>query len=142
MIEILYCTVAGLFISIQSSFNSHLSEKVGGMETVTITHLIGLITSLIILFFVGNGDISRIGEVNKLYLTGGVLGVAIVFGVTAGVGVLGPSMTMGIVVISQLAMGVIIELGGLFGHDRLKFSLNQPLGIAIMIVGLMILKMK
>lgn len=142
MPEIIYCALAGLLITTQSSFNARLNEKIGGIETVTLAHFIGLIGSLIALYFIGKGDFSKIQEVNKLYLTGGFLGVAIVFGITSSVGTLGPSLTMGIVVISQLIMGLIIEWGGLFGHEKINFSLNQPIGVILMIIGLIVLKAK
>lgn len=142
MIEIFYCALAGFLITVQSSFNSRLSEKIGGIETVATAHLIGLIGSLLMLWMIGKGDFSKIHEVNKLYLTGGLLGVIIVFGITSSVGVLGPSLSMGIVVISQVMTGLLIEWNGLFEHEKLKFALNQPIGVILMIAGLFLLKIK
>lgn len=142
MAEIMYCAVAGLLISAQSSFNSRVSEKIGGIETVALAHFVGLIGSIILLFIIGRGDFTRLGEVNKTYITGGLLGVVIVLGITSSVGALGPSLTMGVVVVSQLLMGLLIEWFGLFGHEKIKFAFTQPLGIAIMVLGLFILKMK
>lgn len=142
MLAVFYCVISGLMISIQGSFNARMSEKIGTIETVTFTHLVGLITSLILLLIIGKGDLLKLGEAHKLYWTGGAMGVIIVFGVASSVGNLGPSLTMGIVVISQLIMGLLIEWAGLFEHEKIKFALNQPLGVAIMIVGLLVLKMK
>lgn len=142
MLEIIYCAVAGLLISAQSSFNSRVSEKIGGIETVALAHLVGFIGSVALLLIIGRGDFTKLGEVNKTYITGGLLGVVIVLGITSSVGALGPSLTMGVVVISQLLMGLLIEWVGLFGHDRIQFAYTQPLGIAIMVIGLFILKMK
>lgn len=142
MIEIVYCALAGFLITVQSSFNSRLSEKIGGIETVATAHLVGLLGSILMVLIIGKGDFLKINEVNKLYWTGGLLGVIIVFGITSSVGVLGPSLSMGIVVISQVITGLLIEWNGFFEHEKLKFAFNQPIGVILMLAGLIILKLK
>lgn len=53
---------------------------------------------------------------------------------------MGPTFGIGIILISQLLAAALIDAFGLFGSERLRFSLNHFLGIAIMIAGIVIFK--
>ena len=91
-------------------------------------------------FFFGDGSYTHLKEVNKIYLLGGILGVVITFTVMKSVGSMGPTLGIGIILISQLLAAALIDYFGLFDSEKIKFSLNQFLGIAIMIVGIIIFK--
>lgn len=90
--------------------------------------------------FLGDGNYSNLKDSNKLYLLGGALGVVITFTVIKSVSSMGPTFGIGIILISQLLAAALIDAFGLFGSERLRFSLNHFLGIAIMIAGIVIFK--
>ncbi|WP_353893236.1 DMT family transporter [Proteinivorax hydrogeniformans] len=142
MLGILYSMMAGVFISVQSAFNANVSTKVGGVETTAIVHGVGFIASLILLSFWREGDVSKIGEVNKLYLLGGVLGVGIVFSAMKGVSLLGAAFSISILLVAQLLVAVLIDTFGLFGMDKVALTVNKPIGILIMIIGVLIFQSK
>jgi len=72
---ILYSLLAGVFIFLQSVFNAQASEKLGLWQTNAIVHGLGFLVSFSIFLAVRDGDLQKIGEVNKVYLLGGVFGV-------------------------------------------------------------------
>ena len=47
-------------MSLQGVFNTRLSDKIGSWETNTIVQASGLILTLIVLFFFGNGNFKEI----------------------------------------------------------------------------------
>lgn len=139
---ILYSLLAGVFICLQSVFNSQASEKLGLWQTNAIVHGLGFLVSFSIFLFVRDGEWQKIGEVNKVYLLGGVFGALIVFAVMKGITSIGPAYSVSILLISQLLVALIIDSLGLFGVEKVPMNLNKVMGIGIMIAGLIIFKLK
>ncbi len=142
MLGIICAIISGIAMSIQGVFNTRLGEKIGLWETTALVQAIALLCSLIILFLFGDGSFSNLKTTNKFYLLGGVLGVVITYTVIKSVGNMGPTLGIGIILIAQLLSAAIIDAFGLFGSEKIKFSLNNFIGIAIMIIGIVIFKWK
>ena len=139
---ILFAIAAGVFISLQGVFNTRLGEKIGFWETNTFVHGSGLILTLIMLIAAGSGSFTRIGEVNKLYLLGGALGVLIIFSVMNAISALGATYSVAILLVTQLIVATFIDSFGLFGSPIIKFDITKFLGIVIMIIGIVVFKIK
>ncbi|WP_373897282.1 DMT family transporter [Haloimpatiens sp. FM7315] len=142
MIGIIMSILAGIFMSLQGVFNTRLGEKIGVWETNVFVQGTGLILTLIILFVAKNGDFKQIKTANKLYLLGGVLGALIIFTVMRGIKSLGPTYSIATILVAQLLAAAIIDAFGLFGSEKIVFSLNKYLGVALMIIGIVVFKWK
>jgi len=140
MFGIICAIISGIAMSVQGVFNTRLGEKIGIWETTLLVQAIALILSLVVFFFFGDGSYTNLRSANKIYLLGGVLGVLITFTVIKSVGSMGPTLGIGIILISQLLAAAIIDAFGLFESEKINFSLNQFLGIAIMIAGIVLFK--
>ena len=140
MFGIICAIISGIAMSIQGVFNTRLGEKIGVWETTLLVQAIALMVSIVIFFFLRDGSYAYLRNSNKMYLLGGVLGVVITFTVIKSVSSMGPALGIGIILISQLLSAALIDAFGLFGSERIKFSLNHFLGIAIMIIGIVIFK--
>lgn len=139
---ILFSLIAGVLITLQGVFNSRASEKVGLWETTTLVHVLGLSLTLICLLLLGNGSFKRIGDINYLYLLGGSFGAVIVFSTIKGITTLGPTLSIAIVLITQLLVATVIDCCGLFGTTPIKFDITKVVGIIMMIGGIFIFKLK
>lgn len=142
MLGIIYAIVSGISMSLQGVFNTKLGEKIGTWETNVLVQLIGLILTVIITVFAGKGNFKELNNANKLYLLGGVLGVVIIFTVMMSIGSLGTTYAIGVILISQIIAAAIIDYFGLFGTEKLNFTLKDFLGVAIMIIGIIVFKWK
>lgn len=142
MFGILLAIISGLSMTIQGVFNTRLGEKIGVWETNVIVSSSAFLITIIISFFLRDGSYQMIKDSNKLYLLGGALSVVITFTVMKSIGLMGPTCGIGIILVAQLLSAAIIEAFGLFGSDKIKFSLNEFIGIAIMIIGIVIFKWK
>lgn len=140
MFGIICAIISGIAMSVQGVFNTRLGEKIGVWETTLLVQIIALIVSLSVFLICGNGSYANLKEANKLYLLGGILGVVITFTVMKSVSSMGPSLGIGIILVSQLLTAALIDAFGLFGNEKMSFSLNNFLGIAIMIIGIIIFK--
>lgn len=129
-------------MSIQGVFNTRVQEKLGIWEATTIVQGTGFLITLVLLYFLGNGNFRAIKDVNKLYLLGGLIGVIITWSVIKSVGTLGPAVGISTILIAQLLAAGLISKFGLFGSEKIPFGLKEMLGIAIMIIGVVIFKWK
>ena len=139
---IIFSILAGLTMSLQGVFNTRVSEKIGLWETNLIVQGIAFIISLIIFFFFKDGNLSNIKSVNKLYLLGGVLGVFITYSVMKGIGDLGPTYSIILILITQLLSAALIEVLGLFSSTKVQLTFNNYLGILLMLIGIFLFKFK
>lgn len=142
MFGIVSSIIAGISMSIQGVFNTRLGEKIGEFQANAFVQGTGFILALILVFFTGTKNFNHIKEANKLYLTGGILGVIIVLTVMAGIKALGPACCIAIILIAQLSSAALIDAFGLFESTQIKFGANKIAGMIIMIIGIIIFKWK
>lgn len=142
MTGIIYALVAGVFVAMQTVFNARVSEQVGLWEATTIVHLVGLLFSLAMLAFLGEGQFGKWPEVNKLYLLGGAFGVIVVYGMMRGVLAIGTTLAVSILIVTQLTVAMLIDFFGWFGTPRVMIDWTKPMGIAVMVIGIIIYKLK
>lgn len=142
MLGLVFSIIAGICMSLQGVFNTRLSEKIGLWETNTLVQISGLVLTIIILLFLGDGNFKNIKQSNKIYLLGGVLGVIIIYAVMKGIEELGPTYSISTILIAQLTAAGIIDAFGLFGSDQIKFGVSKIIGVLVMVSGILIFKWK
>ncbi|WP_421383244.1 DMT family transporter [Bacillus salacetis] len=139
---IIFSLLAGIFITLQGIFNTNVSSMVGLWYTTAIVHGIGLLGSIAVLLFLKDGSLSKITEVNKVYLIGGLFGVIIVYSTMKGISMAGPAFSISVVLISQLTIALIINTFGLLGVEAVPLSFSKIIGVLVMITGVVIFQMK
>lgn len=137
---IIFAIIAGSAMSIQGVMNTRLSEKIGLYESNVIVQGTAFILALIALWIMGKGNFRALGEVNKLYLLGGVFGILITVTVMLAIGKLSPTVAISIILISQLAVAALIDAFGIMGSEKVAFSWNKYVGLALMIGGVLLFK--
>ncbi|MFL0195105.1 DMT family transporter [Clostridium sp. WILCCON 0269] len=142
MLGILYSIIAGVSMSLQGVFNTRLSEKIGLWLTNAIVQGVGFIITLIIVLLINHESLANLNRCKKLYFLGGVLGVIIIITVMQGIKLLGVTHSIAIILTAQLLAAAVIDFFGLFDSPKINFTLNKIVGIAVMIVGIIILKWK
>lgn len=136
----IFSAIAGAMMSIQGVMNTRLSDKIGLYESNVFVQGTAFIFSLIALLFLKNGDFKAITQVNKFYLFGGLIGLIITITVMLGVGKLGPTVAISTILISQLLVAAIIDAFGLMGSEKIPFTINKYIGIALMLAGMLVFK--
>jgi len=142
MIGILMSIIAGAAMSIQGVFNTRLSDKIGTLETNVFVQGTAFVLGLIALLFYRKGDFTQLLNVNKLYLTGGVLGIIITITVMLSIKDLKPTYAISIILISQLLVAALIDAFGLFDSEKLAFGWEKYVGLGLMIAGVILFKLK
>lgn len=142
MLGAIFSIIAGAAMSIQGVFNTRLSEKIGLYESNTFVQLTAFIVSLVVMLIFGKGKFFSFTQVNPLYLTGGLIGVVITVTVMLAIGNLSPTVAISIILISQLIVAALIDMFGLFETKQVAFHFSKIIGIALMIAGVVVFKLK
>ena len=89
-------------MSIQGVMNTRLSEKIGLYESNLFVQGTAFLLSIVAALILGQGSLASLGEVNRIYLFGGVLGLVITITVMLGIQGLSPTVSISIILSSQL----------------------------------------
>ena len=142
MTGFIFALIAGATMSVQGVFNTRVSEKIGLLESNLIVQGTAFLIAVIAMFIFGKGDITRVLDCNKLYLTGGILGFVITITVMLSISNLSPTIAISVILISQLFVAALIDAFGLFGAERVPFTITKYIGIILMIAGVIVFKYK
>ena len=135
-----FAIVAGAAMSIQGVMNTRLSDKIGLYESNVFVQGTAFLFSLIAVWFLGKGNFKEIGQVNRFYLLGGLIGLVITITVMLGVGKLGPTIAISTILISQLLVAAIIDAFGIMGSEKVAFTWTKYVGLALMLGGVLLFK--
>lgn len=138
----IFAVIAGACMSIQGVMNTRLSEKTGLFLSNAYVQGTAFALSLLALLFASDSNFKGFSEVNKFYMLGGVLGIAITLTVMLSVRGTSPAIAVATILVAQLICAAIIDAFGLMGTEKLAFGWNKYLGAAIMIGGVLLFKMK
>ena len=139
---IIFSIVAGMAMSVQGVMNTRLGEGIGNMEANAFVQGTAFALALIVLLFWRQGSFTELGQVNKLYWLGGVLGIVITLTVMLGIKSLGTTLAISIILISQLLIAAVIDAFGLMGSEKLAFGWSKYVGLALMTGGMLLFKYK
>lgn len=143
MIGVICSILAGMAMSIQGVMNTRLSEKIGLYESNAFVQGTAFLLSLLAVWVLGKGSFGSLMQVeNKLYLFGGVLGLVITITVMLGIKGLSPTVSISIILISQLLVAALIDAFGWLGTEKVAFGWPKYVGMGLMIAGVLLFKMK
>ena len=127
--------VAGAAATIQPPINARLAEKIGIVQSATISFLVGTLVLFVVSLGVGRGSFRAIGTVEWWQLSGGVFGAFFVTMTILAVPRLGTGTAMAALIVSQLATGLVFDHFGLFGMRQIPFDLSRIAGVVLLMVG-------
>lgn len=139
----LIAMISGALMSVQGVFNTGVTKQTGPWITNCFVQLSAFIVCVGFFLFAEQGKIP-VGSIfkidHKYMLLGGVMGVFITYTVIQSMSMLGPAKAILAIVITQVLVGYLIELFGLFGVEKVPFTMSKLVGIIIAIAGLIVFK--
>ena len=81
-------------------------------------------------------------QTDKAYIFGGVLGLVITITVMLGIKNLSPTISISIILVSQLLVAAIIDATGLFNCEKVPFGWQKYVGLILMVSGIILFKIK
>ncbi|WP_336779834.1 DMT family transporter [Paenibacillus illinoisensis] len=138
---IIFALLGGACITLQGVANTRISTDMGTWQAATITQFTGFILAAIILMFARDVNLQGLKQVKPLYLAGGAFGAVIIFSEVSAIQQIGVTFTISALLIAQLFLTFLVDSNGWFGVVKQKMKLPQFLGIALMITGVIIMKL-
>ncbi|MES5866753.1 DMT family transporter [Bacillus cereus group sp. RP32] len=138
---VVFAILAGVFITLQGTFNAKLSSHIGIWSTSIITHLIGFIIATTIFLLKKEEKIADLKDVKKIYLVAGALGVLIICAETVAIHAMGVTLTAGTLMVAQLLTATLIEMKGLFQIKKIQMERYHIVGTIVMIIGIVVFNM-
>jgi bacterial/archaeal transporter family-2 protein len=136
----LFAFLGGAFITLQGVANTRISQDIGTWQTAAITQFTGFLVSLLVLMFLKDKNWKKLKYVKPLYLTSGAFAAIIIFSNVVSIQYVGVTLSISVILIAQLSLTFLIDGKGWFGIAKQKMRLPQFIGIAMMIVGVVILR--
>ena len=138
---ILFAFLGGAFITLQGVANATISEDIGTWQAATITQFTGFVLALLILLVVREKTFANYKQVKPLYLVGGSFAAIVISCNITAMHIVGATFTTSTVLIAQLFVTFLIDSNGWFGLEKQQMKTPQFIGIAMMIAGVLLLKM-
>ena len=143
LIGVIAAIIAGIAISIQSTFSTRVGALIGPIRTGLFTNVFGGTVALVIL---GATMIIPIGEKGDipsraalLLFLSGLFGVFIIMGVSFSFQRTGVTAGSASVILGQLLISTIIDASGWGGAEPIPIDFNRILGLIVMAVAVYLL---
>ena len=140
----LIAAVSGAAMALQGTMNAALGKVVGLWESTLLVHLIGSVTTIIIILILGIGfsNFGKIGQAPWYVMLGGVLNVIIIYAVVRSMPKIGVGNATTAIIVAQVLTALLIDNFGVFGMKKMSFQYIDLLGIALLAGGAHILLLK
>lgn len=132
--------IAGGFIALQSPINSRLGHAVGALQGAFVSFAVGTVVLFVaaVLARGGLGRIGAVGEVNAIYLTGGILGAGYVTMALLSVRSLGTGGVIAATIAGELTVAVLIDQFGWFGVTQQVITPARIVGVVLLALGVLL----
>jgi bacterial/archaeal transporter family-2 protein len=133
---VLFTAGAGGLIALQAPINAGLAKATGDLPSALISFLVGTAALLLIVVVSGKaGGISHATDVRWYYMLGGLLGAIYVANALFAVGSIGAGGVAAATIAGQLTASVVADRLGILGLEQVALSPLRLLGVALLLVG-------
>jgi bacterial/archaeal transporter family-2 protein len=133
--------IAGSLVSLQNIFNSKVNEHAGTWVTTALVLGMGFLASLISGLLFEGKHLFDLDHMQPWYWFSGMIGVGVVVCLVQGIRLLGPTYAISIVLTSQLGFALIWDSLGWFGLEKIPFTMQQLIGVLVIVCGILVFKL-
>lgn len=127
--------IAGIAVTLQSSFMGTMTQVLGTRESIFITYGSGGLLIGLIMVFARGGNLAAWRQVPFYTFSAGLLGLVIVGAIGYATARYGLIATFGILLVAQYGLAALIDHFGLFGATVQPLDPQRVLGIVLLLVG-------
>jgi bacterial/archaeal transporter family-2 protein len=136
LLAVLATLAVGALVAFQPPVNSELGKRTSVVAAAFISTGLAAIALGVLAVVLGEaGQVRRVPHIPAGYLTGGLMGAALVSVSLVTVRTLGASGVVAATVTSQLAVSAVLDRFGVLGLDRVGLSATRVLGMALLLGG-------
>jgi len=127
--------LGGACVAIQPSINARLAQKIGLVESATVSFLVGSAALLVLALIAGRGDFRSLSQARSWELTGGLYGAFFVTMTILAVPRIGTTATLALTIAAQLTAGLLMDHYGVLGMRGIPLDFRRLLGVALLLLG-------
>ncbi len=127
--------LGGVSVGLQGPIAAQMGKRVGGVASSFVVHVSGAFLSGALLFARGGEDIRNWHSLSWYMLGSGAFGVLLYLTINHTMPRLGATTALALIIIGQLAMGILIDHFGLFGVAVRQLDAWRAAGLVLLIVG-------
>lgn len=142
MLGLICALIAGAAMSVQGVMNTRLGDKVGVLETNAFVQLVGFGLALLVAIVFGKGNIRLLPQAPWYSWLGGVIAPIITVTVMLSIKGLSPTVAISAILLAQLTVAALIDAFGWLGSEKLHFTWQKAVGVALMAGGVLLMKWK
>lgn len=140
IIGLLLALLAGSLVSLQTIFNSKVNVSTGSWSTTTLVLGMGFAASLIFGLVFEGSNMFSLQNMKPWYWISGLIGVGVVICLVQALKLLRPTFAISVVLTSQLGFALLWDSLGWLGLNKVPFTLNQLLGVLVIVGGIFVFK--
>ena len=135
ILSLLVSIAAGVAAGLQGPLTTMVSQRLGTWEAVLIAHIGGIAAAFLALLLFGKGSLAEWRSVPWYALLCGVLGLAVLGGVTIAIPEIGAASTMTLLILGQLVVAALLDHFGWLGVDVRQLDLSRVIGLITLAAG-------
>jgi transporter family-2 protein len=135
LLTVLIGILGGIAVGLQGPIASQMSQRIGSAASSLVVHVSGAFLSGVLLIARGGEEIRNWRSLSWYMLISGAFGVILYLTLNHTMPRLGATTALALIIIGQLAMGIIIDHFGLFGVSVRHIDLIRVAGVALLIAG-------
>jgi bacterial/archaeal transporter family-2 protein len=132
---ILIGLIGGVSVGLQTPIAGAMGQRVGGIASSFIIHVSGAIFSGLFLFLRGGEKIKDWHTLPWYMLIAGIFGLILYLTINVTLPRLGSTMAVALIIVGQLAAGVVIDHFGLLGVVTRHIDLPRAVGVVVLVLG-------
>ena len=143
ILMLLLAVVAGAVLPVQAIINARLGQVAGNSVVGTlVSFVVGVVALGAVVLAQGHAgrELAALRQAPPGYFVGGLLGATYLAIVVMLTPRLGAGLTVGLVVVGQLVLAIVLDHFGALGLPTHLISLPRLLGVALLLVGVWLIK--
>lgn len=134
-VTILIGVLGGIAVGLQGPIAAQMGRRVGGVASSFVVHVSGAVLSGVLLLARGGENIGNWRSLSWYMLGAGFFGVVLYVTINHTMPRLGATTALALIIIGQLAMGIVIDHFGLFGAAVRHVDVLRLAGAVLLIAG-------
>jgi transporter family-2 protein len=135
LLTVLIGILGGIAVGMQGPIVSQMSQRVGSAAGIFVVHVSGAFLSGLLLLARGGENIQNWRSLSWYMAGSGFFGVVLYLTLNHTMPRLGATTALALIIIGQLAMGILIDQFGLFGVAIRQIDTTRLIGAVLLIAG-------
>ena len=135
LVTVLIGILGGVAVGMQGPIAAQMGQRVGSAASSFVVHVSGAFLSGALLLTRGGENIQNWRSLSWYMLGSGFFGVLLYLTINHTMPRLGATTALALIIIGQLAMGILIDHFGLFGVAVRQLDIWRVAGLVLLLVG-------